>query len=640
MYNMDLTSSSEKSEITVIVTQALQRLSLNDRRLPQVLRVKDLVKRGIGLHHAGMLPLLKEMVEIVFSRGLVKVLFATETFAMGVNTPTKTVVFYSTRKHDGEQWRELLPGEYTQMSGRAGRRGLDKFGIVIINAKNDEVPDEIPTKYMLTGRSTKLESRFRLTYNMILNLLRQEDLKVEDMIRRSFGELISARDTPRRKVLLLKGEAKLRNLKPVACKPEEGGRGCTNEELRQHVEWMRQIQQFKHHLFTAVFQTPSASSKLLSIGRAMILNYRGGLKNCVGVILKNATSTTTASSSSGSPPKYLAFILIPPAQALAPKYANDPKKYGLTLGSTSPNIQPKQSYVIGEFGAEHIVTLLTDKLDVDVAGILVDRFPRKIDALCQELVTKIQDRYGVPLTAQQAAEGGIVLPPPGPTVGGKKPPLPTYPKAIQPSRLPQAACIDPMQDLRLTTSEENFALLDEQYLLVEYEKCLASSPVHQCPNAAAHINELMTQHELRAKVETLRSLLSNSNLDLIRDFEVRMKVLQTLRYVDVHDRTVQLKGRVACELNTCDSLIVTELIFENILTRLENEEIVALLSCLIFQEKNADEPQLPDRLLQAKATLDTVALRLGQLQLQCGMDIVPEGEHDNTSRHVKKKYQM
>jgi superfamily II DNA/RNA helicase len=83
MYNMDLTTSSEKSEIQSLVTQALNRLSLADRRLPQVLRVKDLVKRGIGLHHAGMLPLLKEMVEIVFSRGLVKVLFATETFAMG-----------------------------------------------------------------------------------------------------------------------------------------------------------------------------------------------------------------------------------------------------------------------------------------------------------------------------------------------------------------------------------------------------------------------------------------------------------------------------------------------------------------------------------------------------------------------------
>jgi antiviral helicase SKI2 len=78
LYHLDLTTSAEKSEITVLVSAALNRLQINDRRLPQVLRVKELVRRGIGLHHAGMLPILKEVVEMVFSRGLVKVLFATE----------------------------------------------------------------------------------------------------------------------------------------------------------------------------------------------------------------------------------------------------------------------------------------------------------------------------------------------------------------------------------------------------------------------------------------------------------------------------------------------------------------------------------------------------------------------------------
>ena len=81
------------------------------------------------------------MVELLFSRGLVKVLFATETFAMGVNMPARTVVFGSIRKHDGRQFRDLLAGEYTQMSGRAGRRGLDKTGVVIILCNENEPPD-------------------------------------------------------------------------------------------------------------------------------------------------------------------------------------------------------------------------------------------------------------------------------------------------------------------------------------------------------------------------------------------------------------------------------------------------------------------------------------------------------------------
>jgi hypothetical protein len=80
--------------------------------------MKDLLQRGIGVHHGGLLPILKEIVEILFSRQLAKVLFATETFAMGVNMPARTVVFSSVRKHDGNSWRDLLPGEYTQMSGR------------------------------------------------------------------------------------------------------------------------------------------------------------------------------------------------------------------------------------------------------------------------------------------------------------------------------------------------------------------------------------------------------------------------------------------------------------------------------------------------------------------------------------------
>ena len=81
-----------------------------------MLRIEELAKRGIGVHHAGMLPILKEVVEMIFQQGLIKILFATETFAMGVNSPTKTVVFESTRKHDGRRMRDLLPGEYTQMS--------------------------------------------------------------------------------------------------------------------------------------------------------------------------------------------------------------------------------------------------------------------------------------------------------------------------------------------------------------------------------------------------------------------------------------------------------------------------------------------------------------------------------------------
>lgn len=84
------------------------------------------------MHHGDLLPIAKEMVEILFSEGLIKVLFATETFSTGINMPTKTVVFTSLKKHDGKELRLLNSSEYTQMSGRAGRRGIDEKGNVII----------------------------------------------------------------------------------------------------------------------------------------------------------------------------------------------------------------------------------------------------------------------------------------------------------------------------------------------------------------------------------------------------------------------------------------------------------------------------------------------------------------------------
>ena len=129
---VDLTNRAEKNEIHVFIEKSISRLREADRRLPQILRMKDLLKRGLAVHHAGLLPILKETVEILFSKGFVRVLFATETFAMGVNMPARTVVFQSTRKHDGRVFRDLLPGEYTQMAGRAGRRGLDTVGTVIL----------------------------------------------------------------------------------------------------------------------------------------------------------------------------------------------------------------------------------------------------------------------------------------------------------------------------------------------------------------------------------------------------------------------------------------------------------------------------------------------------------------------------
>uniref|UniRef100_A0A667XNJ4 SKI2 subunit of superkiller complex n=1 Tax=Myripristis murdjan TaxID=586833 RepID=A0A667XNJ4_9TELE len=210
--SMDLTTSVEKAEIHSFFQKSLSRLRGGDRQLPQILLMRDLLKRGIAVHHSGILPILKEVIEMLFSRGLVKVLFATETFAMGVNMPARTVVFDSIRKHDGTGFRNLLPGEYIQMAGRAGRRGLDATGTVIILCKTG-VHDMGDLHVMMLGKPTVLQSQFRLTYTMILNLLRVEALRVTDMMRRSFSE--SHRDTQAHEKRIRQLKEKVSSLPPL-----------------------------------------------------------------------------------------------------------------------------------------------------------------------------------------------------------------------------------------------------------------------------------------------------------------------------------------------------------------------------------------------------------------------------------------
>ena len=216
--NLDFCTASEKSAIHMIIERSIARLKPEDRVLPQIRRLRELLGRGIAVHHGGMLPIVKEVVEILFAKTLVKVLFATETFAMGLNLPTRTVVFSGFRKHDGRAFRDLLPGEYTQMAGRAGRRGLDPVGTVIIVAPGaEEAPPIAALRQMITGDPTKLRSQFRLTYNMILNLLRVEALKIEEMIKRSFSENATQALLPEHEKQVKVSEADLAKIKREPC---------------------------------------------------------------------------------------------------------------------------------------------------------------------------------------------------------------------------------------------------------------------------------------------------------------------------------------------------------------------------------------------------------------------------------------
>ncbi|KAH8393685.1 hypothetical protein KR200_009714 [Drosophila serrata] len=184
MAKLDFNSADERKLVDEVFNNAMDVLSEEDRHLPQVENVLPLLRRGVGIHHGGLLPILKETIEILFGEGLIKALFATETFAMGLNMPARTVLFTAPRKFDGKDFRWISSGEYIQMAGRAGRRGLDDKGIVILMI--DEKVSPAVGREIVQGKADPINSAFHLTYNMVLNLLRVEEINPEYMLERSF----------------------------------------------------------------------------------------------------------------------------------------------------------------------------------------------------------------------------------------------------------------------------------------------------------------------------------------------------------------------------------------------------------------------------------------------------------------------
>ncbi|XP_054711128.1 SKI2 subunit of superkiller complex protein-like [Uloborus diversus] len=248
----DLTTQKEKNEIVKFFRDSIDKLKREDRDLPQIRVMEDHLKRGFGIHHSGILPILKEVVEMLFQKSLVKVLFATETFAMGVNMPARTVIFDSVRKHDGQSMRDLQPSEFIQMAGRAGRRGLDKTGTVIVLCKAD-VPDSLSLRTMMLGKPAKLQSQFKLTYSMILNLLKIKTFSVEDVMQRSFGESTNHKQREGWEKMLTEASEKYKALPQSEC-------SLCKVDMRSYVQTLNKVKVIRKNILLVIEAVHAAAA--------------------------------------------------------------------------------------------------------------------------------------------------------------------------------------------------------------------------------------------------------------------------------------------------------------------------------------------------------------------------------------------
>ena len=178
LYSFNFLNTHEHNQISLMYDSLCERFDLKNEKSAQ--RLKVLIKRGIAYHHAGMLPTLKEVIERLFTSRLLKVIFTTETFALGINMPVRTVIFDALRKFYGRYHHNLKTRDFYQMAGRAGRRGMDKEGFVYCRINPHRIQVE-EVKRILYGKPERITSKFNSSYATVLHLYAKHQEKLYDL---------------------------------------------------------------------------------------------------------------------------------------------------------------------------------------------------------------------------------------------------------------------------------------------------------------------------------------------------------------------------------------------------------------------------------------------------------------------------
>lgn len=550
---LDFCSAKEKSEIHMFIDKAVSRLKKEDRTLSQIMLVRDLLSRGIGIHHGGLLPIMKEVVEILFAKSLVKVLFATETFAMGLNLPTKTVVFASTRKHDGHSFRDLLPGEFTQMAGRAGRRGLDPIGTVILMTMG-QVPPLGNLRNMILGQPTKLQSQFRLTYNMILNLLRVEALRVEDMIKRSFSENST-------QVLLPQHEKDVKALEEKMAAMSLKSCNKCDPDINEAVEKLVAQDRLSKEILTTALASP-IGRRFVCRGRVIVYTRSG--RRELGII----TGITYAT-------KKMTVLRVASAFSGGDNNGNGEQRKAKGLDRTKEKLNatlPFLTYI------REIANLL---LPFSIDNKFVST---SIEFNAVDMVTAFIVKQDVSELVANVAS----------VVATAKEQLAKF---LRYQAVWSECDLSRVRDAQMNLMIEERAQIIKQ---ISQLNCI------HCPDFLSSYLDHYKVFEMQQQIDSIKQLISDQNMDLLPDYEQRISVLRELNYVD-DSLNVLLKGRVACEIATGFELVVTELILDNFLAEYEPEEIVALLSAFVFEGNTEVEgDNVTPRLDRGKARIQQI----------------------------------
>jgi len=562
---LDFNDEEEKEMIQSVYTNAISSLSEDDQQLPQIEHLLPLLKRGIGIHHSGLLPILKEVIEILFQEGLIKVLFATETFSIGLNMPAKTVLFTSVRKFDGKENRWVSGGEYIQMSGRAGRRGLDDRGIVILML--DEKMEPAVAKGMLKGVADRLNSAFHLSYNMILNLLRVEGISPEYMLERCFYQFQNCAKIPE----LIDDLSKLED--------EKNAIKIENEsEIAEYYDIRKQLNQYKRDKRT-IMNNPQYILPYLQTGRLVRIRIDDKVKDVDafkddetvqdygwGVIISiQKRINQNKQMGEDAPPKYILDVLL----YCAPGTEKNPKL-----------AKPCPKRTKGE-----MVILQCNLNTVDGISTIRTKVPNNLKS--------IDSRNQVYKTLQET-------------------------KKRFKNNIP---LLDPVEHMNIKEQEFINLLKKIEILENRLEKC----EIKDSENLEELYEKYHSKIKVDEKIKTIKKEIQHAQSVLqLDELKARKRVLRRLGYTSSAD-IIELKGRVACEISTGDELILTEMIFNGLFNELTVEQTVALLSCFVFQENSKDENYtIREELKGPFRMLQETARRIAKVSIESKLGIDEE----------------
>ncbi|XP_003705432.2 superkiller complex helicase subunit twister [Megachile rotundata] len=550
--NVELTTETEKHAIRTFFQNNIRHLKGSDRELPQVLMMQELLQNGIGIHHSGILPILKEIVEMLFQNGVVKLLFATETFAMGVNMPARTVVFDSIKKYDGTNFRILHPTEYIQMAGRAGRRGHDTAGMVIIMCRT-AVPHFNELKTMMCGQAQNLESKFKVTYSMVLNLRRlNESVTVEGMMRRSFKESPVTLKQNAYKTELQKLEDELAQLPPL---------NDVQKKLSEFYQVATDYLEYLKYLKPYICEKQKKAVKNLVPGRVLLISYESHynklalllstVQHKIGrqyrvLVLKNQETPKSAEDKSGN--------------ETSRDFKNSEKWHdmvALTKKDIFVPIGVPSDEVLNIF-AWNILEITNCQIKIDCNLVLANWEKRQIPRFRTEPCSS---------TYETAMQELIKL---------------SYNASRDPSIL------QPYTDMKL-----NYDINMKVQHLLDLKKLVYDMKCTEISNFEEQFETVFERSELENQKRKIQLQLSDEGMSLYPEYTNAVALLRDLGYINENE-TVALKGRVALQMGS-NELLITELILKNVLTVLQPAEIAALLSSVIFQQRTDATPELtPD----------------------------------------------